>query len=99
MDAHELRRLLDAVQRGEIAPEEAERLLRWRAPFEEAGGFAKVDLHRRLRCGFPEVVFGQGKTADQIVAILQTLERHGEGGLVTRVGPEIAAALQQAFPE
>ena len=41
-------------------------------PFEDTGGFAKVDLHRRLRCGFPEVIFGQGKTAEQIEAILRT---------------------------
>jgi NCAIR mutase (PurE)-related protein len=99
MDLHELRQLLDAVGRGEVPPAEAERRLRWRPPFEEAGEFAKVDLHRHLRCGFPEVVFGQGKTAEQIVAILRTLQRHGEGGLVTRIGPEVAALLRDAFPQ
>ena len=44
-------------------------------PYEDAGGFAKVDLHRRVRCGYPEVIFGQGKTAEQIEAILRTLLR------------------------
>jgi NCAIR mutase (PurE)-related protein len=99
MELHELRQLLDAVGRGEVAPEEAERRLRWTPPFEEAGEFAKVDLHRRLRCGFPEVVFGQGKTAEQITAIVQTLQKHGEGGLVTRIGPEVAAHLLGVFPQ
>ena len=54
-------------------------------PYEDDGGFAKVDLHRRLRCGFPEVIFGQGKTAEQIEGILRVLLRHEQGGLVTRV--------------
>jgi pyridinium-3,5-biscarboxylic acid mononucleotide synthase len=98
MDSHELRRLLEAVRRGEVPLDDAERRLKT-APFEDTGGFAKVDLHRRLRCGFPEVVFGQGKTAEQIVAILQTLIRHGEGGLVTRVAPDAAVRLQEAFPD
>jgi pyridinium-3,5-biscarboxylic acid mononucleotide synthase len=99
MELHELRQLLDAVGRGELAPAEAERRLRWTPTFAEAGEFAKVDLQRRLRCGFPEVVFGPGKTVDQIAAILQALQRHGEGGLVTRIGPEVAAQLLGSFPE
>jgi NCAIR mutase (PurE)-related protein len=61
--------------------------------------FATVDLHRAIRCGSPEVIFGQGKTVDQIVAILRTLIRHGHGGLVTRVAIEAGPALQEAFPE
>ena len=68
-------------------------------PFQDAGGFAKVDLHRRVRCGFPEVVFGQGKTAAQIEAILKTLLEHEQGGLVTRLDPEAAAASRErCFP-
>ena len=98
MDADELRRLLEAVRQGTVPPEEALGRLRV-APLEQAGDFATVDLHRRLRCGFPEVIFGQGKTAEQITAILQTLIRHGQGGLVTRVVPEAAAHLARAFPE
>jgi NCAIR mutase (PurE)-related protein len=68
-------------------------------PFLDAGGFAKVDLHRTLRCGFPEVIFGQGKTAIQIEAILKTLLEHEQGGLVTRLEPEAAAHLKTVFPD
>ena len=50
------------------------------APFEDAGEFAKVDLHRRVRCGFPEVIFGQGKTAEQIERILRVMSGTGRGG-------------------
>jgi NCAIR mutase (PurE)-related protein len=52
-----------------------------------------------MRCGFPEVVFGQGKTAAQIEAILRTLVQHGQGGLVTRLDPQAAAHLMTVFPE
>ena len=99
MDADELTRLFESVKRGEVSPAEAVRHLRWHAPFQETGGFAHVDLHRRLRCGFPEVIFGQGKSADQIISILRTLRDHGEGGLATRVGRETALRLLQEFPD
>jgi NCAIR mutase (PurE)-related protein len=98
MDSHELRGLLEAVRDGRIAPEAAVQRIRTR-PYEDAGDFAKVDLHRRVRCGYPEVVFGQGKTAEQIEAILATLIRNGHGGLVTRVEEATAKHLASAFPQ
>ena len=98
MDAHELTQLLDDVRHGRVPPAEAARMIQT-APFADAGGFAKVDLHRKLRCGFPEVVFGQGKTAEQIEAILRVMQQHGEGGLVTRVDPATAEHLARAFPD
>ena len=70
MDSHELKELLDAVRDGRVRPAVAAERIQIQ-PYQDAGGFAKVDLHRRVRCGFPEVVFGQGKTAAQIEAILQ----------------------------
>jgi NCAIR mutase (PurE)-related protein len=97
MDSHELTQLLEGVQAGRIAPNEAVQKLRT-VPFEDAG-FAKVDLHRRLRCGFPEVIFGQGKTAEQIEGILKIMLRHEQGGLVTRVDPATVAHLQRVFPQ
>jgi hypothetical protein len=99
MDSEELRQLMEAVSRGAISPAEAVGQLRWRAPFEETGGFAHVDLHRRLRCGTAEVIFGQGKTPPQVEAILRTLLRHGEGALATRISPETGAHLLAQFPE
>jgi NCAIR mutase (PurE)-related protein len=98
MDSHELIQLLGRVAGGELTPADAALRIRTQ-PYADAGGFAKVDLHRRLRCGFPEVVFGQGKTAPQIEAILRTLLEHGQGGLVTRVEPSAAEHLRAAFPE
>ena len=98
MDSHELLRMLEAVRGGTLPPADAVLRLRT-APLEEAGAFASVDLHRRLRCGFPEVIYGQGKTPDQIVQILRTLNRDGQGGMVTRVAPEVGLILSGAFPQ
>lgn len=98
MDALELKTLLDSVRRGEVSPEDASLRIKT-APYVETGGFAKVDLHRRVRCGFPEVIFGQGKTAEQIERILSVLVQHEQGGLVTRVAPDVAPHLQRAFPD
>jgi pyridinium-3,5-biscarboxylic acid mononucleotide synthase len=97
MDSHELKKLFETVLNGQLTPEEAVRQVLIR-PFQETGGFAKVDLHRRVRCGFPEVIFGQGKTAAQVEAILQTLVEHQQGGLVTRIDSEVASHLKAAFP-
>jgi NCAIR mutase (PurE)-related protein len=98
MDSRELRQLLDLVRDGRVPPGEAAQQILIH-PFQETGGFAKVDLHRPMRCGFPEVVFGQGKTAAQIEAILKTLLAHAQGGLVTRLDPQVAVHLKTVFPE
>ncbi len=98
MDSHELQRLFESVRRGEVSSAEASKRV-GTAPLEETGGFATVDLHRAIRCGSPEVVFGQGKTVEQIVAILRSLIGHGQGGLVTRVVAEVGAELSRAFPD
>jgi NCAIR mutase (PurE)-related protein len=99
MDSHELTQLLESLRKGTVETEEVLRRLRWPVTFEEAGDFAKVDLHRRLRCGFPEVIFGQGKTAEQVIGILAKLRDHGEGALATRIAPETAALLGAEYPE
>ena len=98
MDSQELKQLLEGVRSGSVEPEAALGRIKTQ-PYVDAGGFAKVDLHRRVRCGFPEVIFGQGKTAEQIEAILRTMIAHGQGGLATRVDPAIAEHLIAAFPE
>ena len=73
MNADRLRGLLERLTRGEASVEDALRALRV-APFEDLG-FARVDHHRHIRCGFPEAVFAQGKTAEQVLAIAQKLKR------------------------
>lgn len=67
------------------------------APLDDLG-FATVDLHRAMRQGFPEVVFGQGKDPAQVVAICGTLAEHGDGFLVTRSSDAVRAALRTAWP-
>jgi NCAIR mutase (PurE)-related protein len=98
MDSYELKQLLEAVHSGRVAPDEAAARISI-LPFHDTGDFARVDLHRHVRCGFPEVVFGQGKTAAQIEAILKTLLAHGHGGLVTRLDAAAAPHLKAVFPE
>ncbi len=66
-------------------------------PFRDLG-FANVDTHRHLRHGFPEVIFGQGKTAPQIIAILQEIAKGGGNGLVTRIDSTAAQAVVGAVP-
>lgn len=66
-------------------------------PFEDLS-FACVDHHRALRCGFPEVVFGTGKTAEQVLAIFDRLAHSGNDVLATRVAPATAARLLATHP-
>ena len=64
----------------------------------ESLGFATIDQHRALRQGFPEVVYGAGKTVEQVVAIARRIAEHGDGVLVTRVAPEAVGPLMDALP-
>ena len=90
----EIRRLLEGVQQGIVSVEDALLQLKL-APFEELG-YAKVDHHRRIRQGNMEVVYGAGKTPEQIIGILSSLSGEGEGPvLVTRLSQ--AAADQDGF--
>ncbi len=97
MDAEILRRLFEAVQSGHVAPEEAVRRVAV-LPYVETA-HARVDTHRALRQGIPEVVFGQGKTADQIVGAARALRQAGQSVLVTRVDPAQVPAICTALPE
>lgn len=67
-------------------------------PYEELGEFAKLDHHRVLRRGFPEVVYGEGKSIEQIVAITQRMAAQGGKVMVTRVNQDCFAAVQGALP-
>ena len=99
-DAASLDQLIGELERGEIDPSAAaSRLRTLAAPRTAQIDEASVDLDRRRRCGFPEVVFCQGKTADAVVAIFDTLYGHGEDCLGTRVSPEQALRLLERFPQ
>ena len=97
MQKSALRALLEAVQRGQVPVEEALNDLR-DLPFADLG-FANVDHHRALRVGLPEVVFGQGKTAEHIIGIVTELRDKGHSALVTRIEEGKAEALKKVFPE
>ncbi len=97
MTPETLRALLERVQSGTLPVEAAIEALK-DLPFAELG-FAKIDGHRHLRTGFPEVVYGQGKTDEQLVAIGRVLLERGGAVLMTRLSPEIAQAVQSALPE
>lgn len=92
-----IKAILEAVARGETTPEEAGRKLTI-LPFEDLE-FARLDHHRSLRQGFPEVIFGQGKTAEQIIVLSQKLHDFGSHALVTRVDQAKAETVLAALPE
>jgi pyridinium-3,5-biscarboxylic acid mononucleotide synthase len=101
MNRHELRALLDDVQCGALTPEAAQdRLLQFvrQAPFEDLG-FARVDHHRRVRQGFPEVIFGPGKTSEQIAAIAARIVAAGHSLLVTRTTEDAFRTVQLQVPD
>ena len=97
MDETRLRHLLDQVGAGDVSVDDAFSQLR-RLPFEDLG-YAKVDHHRAIRQGFPEVVFCQNKTTAQVVGIMQALIARSDTVLATRANPEVFAAVQAVLPE
>jgi NCAIR mutase (PurE)-related protein len=82
MNSQSLRRLFDDVRKRRLSPDEAVNRLR-HLPFEDLG-FAKIDHHRALRQGMPEVIFGKGKTPRQVADIFVRLAEHGGNVLATR---------------
>ena len=101
MNRQQLRGLLDDVRSGSTTPEAAhQRLLQFlrQSPYEDLG-FARVDHHRHVRQGFPEVVFGQGKTPDQVAAIARALVAAGQNLLVTRTTADAHRAVTAAVPD
>lgn len=97
MDPSLVRELLERVARGEVAVDAGVEALRT-LPFKQVGGVAHVDHHRALRTGFPEVVLGQGKTPEQVAAIVEELAGGGGNVLVTRASDEQAAAVALRVP-
>src|SRR5437667_749696 len=97
MDQDQLRALLEQVRGGAVDVDAALERMR-HLPFEDLG-FAKVDHHRALRHGIPEVIFGKGKTPEQVVAIFERLAAQSPNVLVTRASAEIAECIAENFAE
>jgi len=91
-----IRDILERLKSGEIGLDEALNELR-HFPFEDIG-IAKIDSHRELRVGFPEVIFCDGKTDDQILAIAERMADSGSAVLATRISASAAELLMRNFP-
>src|SRR5688572_13846977 len=101
MTRQELTALLEQVRSGAATPEAAhDRILQFlrQAPFENLG-FARIDHNRRARQGFPEVIFGPGKTPDQVAAIAGRIVAAGHNLLVTRTDAAAYAAVTAGIPD
>jgi pyridinium-3,5-biscarboxylic acid mononucleotide synthase len=97
MNEAQLRALFEQIQEGAVDVEQALTKVR-HMPFEDLG-FAKVDHHRALRHGMPEVIFGLGKTSEEILAIAGALLDRSPNVLITRISPESAADVLRQFPD
>jgi NCAIR mutase (PurE)-related protein len=97
MDPKKLEALLRSIQQGTLSVEEGVQKLRT-LPFEDIGE-AMIDHHRPLRKGFPEVIFGEGKDAEQVIRIMERMVAAQENILVTRLDEEKAKAIVRRFPQ
>ncbi len=97
MNAESLKKLFAEVRKGKLSPDQAVERLR-HLPFEDIG-FAKLDHHRALRQGMPEVIFAQGKTPNQVADIFRRLAAHDGNVLATRATEEQYAAVTAVLPE
>jgi NCAIR mutase (PurE)-related protein len=93
LNPESIRKLFEQVRAGKLSPDDAVQQLR-HLPFEDLG-FAKVDHHRALRVGMPEVIFGERKTPAQVAAIFKRLAKHGNNVLATRATQEQFAAVKR----
>jgi len=93
VNAESIRKLFEEVRKGKITPDDAVARLR-HMPFEDIG-FAKVDHHRALRAGMPEVILGEGKTPAQVAGIFSRLAKHGGNVLATRANEKQFAAVKK----
>ena len=93
-----LKELLQAIADGDVSPDTALDKLK-DLPFETLDEFAKIDRHRQLRTGFPEVIWGADKTPQQIVKIINLMRRDNSVVMATRIEPQKYQELKQAIPD
>jgi NCAIR mutase (PurE)-related protein len=97
LNSASIRKLFDEVKQGRVSPDEAVARLR-HLPFEDLG-FAKVDHHRAVRVGMPEVIFGEKKTPAQVAQIFSHLAKRGGNILATRASEQQFAAVKKKTPK
>lgn len=97
MDIRKLENLLKEVKTGKASIEKALAQLK-SLPFEDLG-FTRIDHHRSLRKGFPEVIWGEGKSSGQILSIVKQLKKKGQNVLITRLEKRKAADIRKVFPQ
>jgi len=95
MNPRKLEDLLKKVKLGKTSVDEAIAQLK-SLPFEDLG-YARIDHHRSLRKGFPEVIWGEGKSPNQILSIMKEMKRKGQNVLITRLDEKKAKDIQKAF--
>ncbi|MGB2764593.1 MAG: nickel pincer cofactor biosynthesis protein LarB [Candidatus Aminicenantaceae bacterium] len=93
----QLEDVLKKVHQGKLSPKEALHILK-DYPYQDLI-FAKIDHHRELRKGFPEIIYGLGKTDNQILKIAQEIIKKGSNLLVTKAGPEVFKKLKKKIPK
>ena len=99
MDKVELSVILQQVASGELSPDDAALKLKME-PIKEVGEYAKVDMHRGIRQGVPEVIYGAGKTKEHVLGIARTMLQNGQKTvLVTRITQETADFVRAGLPE
>ena len=93
---NDIRKLLEGVSDGSVSIDDALLVLK-KKPFEDLG-YAKVDLHREVRQGVAEVIYGASKTPEQILGIIHAMKKNGQGTiLITRLAEEAAAAIEKEY--
>lgn len=105
--SEQLQQILQQVANGTLSPEIASQQLSNYSTldYESVGNFAKIDHHRQSRSGFPEVIWGEGKTVDQIVKIIEVMLKHNQQLdrpvpiMATRIDAQVFAQLQMAIPQ
>ncbi len=98
MNPEALQYLLEAVANGQVSPRAALNKIKY-FDFEPVGDFARIDHHRKLRTGFPEVIWGEGKTPEQIIEIIQAMRQHHPTVIATRIEVDVYEILKAQIPD
>ena len=98
MNQESLVKILKQVQLGDTSIDEALEKLR-NYPYENIGDFVRLDHHRSLRCGYPEIIFGVGKNLDQLLAITKKVLDQGDDLMITRIDPDISHQICEIYSQ